>query len=627
MTTFCPSDGTDPAVLFVSGGYEKFMNLVNSSYSLAIGAAGSLGGFRVQPVAFSANFDFNEALREFVRPTRPEIDTTAFTLRLPQLPAAPANFEAGEIALTPAPEFTAQEPALNFIPRPDALNISPPRDAPVVRAPVLPEAPDLDLPPLPTLEALNLPAVPNIQLPAFTSSAPMFDIGEINETWSFSPEAYVSDLLDRVRGRIGTMLEGGTGLPAAIERALFERSRSRLDEEGTRAVQEAVDEFGARGFSEPNGMLANRIERVRQQVQNRAADLNRDITIQVHNVEIENLRFAVSQGIALETAFAGLQLEEQRLLLAAAQFQRDSAIAVLNARIAVFNARLQAYQTEAQVFAERIRGELAKAEVYRAQIEGERARGEINEQRVRVYAEQVRSVQVLAEVYRTRVQGVQAEAETNRQIIDGYRAEVEAYGERWQAYRAEWDGYRAAVDAEGRRADVYGSLVQAYGARVQAWDREQNTRFERERLRISQHDQRIRTWDAELRQALAYIQGETARVGAEAQRANAVAQLYAADGSIAQAESAAHDRSFELGLRREEAEVNTQLRAAEIRIQEAIQLLTLLQRTRETEATVLSQISASVMSAVNFSASVGSSRGQSNNCSTNYSFNGEIADA
>lgn len=627
MTTFCPSDGTDPAVLFVSGGYEKFMNLVNSSYASAMGAATSLGGFTARPVAFTASFDFNEDLRAFVRPTRPEVDTSAFTLNIPAMPAAPESFNAADVALTPAPEFTAQEPTMAFVPRPQALNIAPPRDAPTVRAPTLPEAPDLDFPDLPTLETLNIPAAPSIQLEPFTAQAPIFDIGNIDETWSFAPERYVSDLLDRVRGRVGTMLDGGTGLPAAIERALFERSRSRVDEEAGRAVQEVYDEFGARGFSQPAGQIARRVDVARQAAQNRAADINRDLTIQVHNVEIENLRFAVTQGVALETAFAGLQLEEQRLLLAAAQFQRDSAIAVLNARISVFNARLQAFQTDAQVYESRIRGELAKAEVYRAQIEGERARGEINEQRVRLYAEQVRTVQTLVEVYRTRVQAVQAEAETNRQIIDGYRAEVEAYGERWQAYRSEWDGYRAAVEAEGSRANVYGSLVQAYGTRVQAWDREQNARFDRERLRIAQHDQRLRVWDTELRRVLAVIQGEQARVGAESQRANAVAQLYAADGSIAQAESAAHDRTFELGLRREEAEVNTQLRAAEVRIQEAIQLLTLLQRTRETEATVLSQISASVMSAVNFSASVGSSRGQSNSCSTNYSFNGEIADA
>lgn len=627
MTSYCPDIIGDPAVGFVQGGYDVFMNLTNDAYREAMSAARRLSGFTVNPVTFSANFDFNGDLRQFERPSRPDLDASAFNFARPALPDAPASFDAGDVNITAAPTLTAAEPQLAFVPRPEALNIATPGDAPLVTAPTLPDEPDFTLPALPTFEALNLPAVPNIVLPTYNEAAPAFDVGDINETWSFSPESYVSEMLDRVKSRLGTMLNGGTGLPAAIEQALFERSRSRLDVDTSRAIQEAYDEFGTRGFSEPNGMLAARVERVRQDGQNRAADLNRDITIQVHNVEIENLRFSVQQGIALETAFANLQLEEQRLLLSAAQFQRESAIAVLNARISVFNARLQSYQTGAQVFAERIRGELAKAEVYRAQIDGERVRGEINEQRVRLYGEQVRTVQTLADVYRTRVQAVQAEVDTNRQIIDGYRAGVEAYGERIRAHTAEWEGYRAAVDAEGRKADVYSTMVQAFGARVQAWDREQNTKFDRERLRIQQHDQRINTWRSQLELARTELQAEQGRIGAEATRASAVSQLYSADASVAQAESAAHDRTFELGLRREEAEVNTQLRAAEVRIQESIQLLTLLSRSRETLAQVLSQISASTMSAVNFSAQVGSTRSQNNGCTTSFNFNGEIADA
>jgi hypothetical protein len=164
-------------------------------------------------------------------------------------------------------------------------------------------------------------------------------------------------------------------------------------------------------------MLATRVDRVRQEGRARTNDTNRDITIQVHNVEIENLLFSVQQGVAFEQAFASLALEQQRLLLAVAQNNRDTAIAVLNARIAVFNAKLQGYQTEAQVFEARVRAELAKAEVYRAQIDGERARGEINEQRVRLYSEQIRAVQTSAELYRTQVQAIQTEVETAVSMI------------------------------------------------------------------------------------------------------------------------------------------------------------------------------------------------------------------
>ncbi|MBT9153385.1 MAG: hypothetical protein DDT39_00042 [Firmicutes bacterium] len=423
------------------------------------------------------------------------------------------------------------------------------------------------------------------------------------------------------------MLVGGTGLPAAIEDAIYERGRARIDVEVGRAVQEIVDEFGARGFSEPQPILAARIERVRQDGQNRAAEQARDVVIQATQIEIENLRFAVQQGIALETTFANLHVEEQRLLLAAAQFIRDSSISVLNAKINLFNARLQGYQTDAQVYAERVRSEMAKAEVYRAEIEGARVRGDINQQRVALYGEQVRTVGVLADVYRTQVQAVQAEVEANTQQIEGYRAEVQAYSERWRAHVSEWEGYRAAVAAEGQRVDVYDTMARTFATRVQAWDRTQQTKFDRERLRIAQHGQSLQVWDADLRAVLAGLQAQQARVGAAAQGASAVAQIYAADASVSSAESAAHDRKFELGLARERAVVDTELQAAQARIQENIQLLTLLARARETMAQVFSQLTASTMSAVSLSANIGTSTSQSTACSTNFSFSGEIGDA
>lgn len=626
MSSYCTPPG-DLAGNIVSNGYNTFVNLAQQTYNLALQATNALGGYTIQPVTFNADFRFDEALTNFVRPTRPEIDFSKFEISVPALPNAPTRFDTGDVSFDAAPTFDVAPPELRQIQAPTTPNIVAPGDAPRFLAPVMPDAPVYDLPALPTLETLDLPPVPTIQIPLFSATRPEDDIPDFTESWSFEPQAYVSQMLDTVKSRLGQMLAGGTGLPPEIERAIFERGRARLDEEGARAVQEAYDEFGARGFTEPNGMLAARVERVRQNTRNQAAEVVRDVIIRAKDVEIENLRFAVQQGIALETVLSNLHLEEQRLLLAAAQFIRDSAVSVLNAKISLFNARLQGYQTDAQVYAERVRGELAKAEVYRAQIDGERARGEINQQRVALYSEQVRTVGVLADVYRSQVQAVQAEVEANTTQIEGYRAEVQAYSERWRAHVSEWDGYRAAVEAEGRRADVYGTMAQTFATRVQAWDRQQQTKLDRERLRIAQHGQSLQVWEADLRRVLAVLQSEQARVGAVAQGASAVAQLYGADASVASAESAANDRKFELGLQRERAIVDTELQAAQSRIQENIQLLTLLGRARETMAQVFSQLTASTMAAVNFSASVGSSTSQSSGCSTSFNFSGEIGDA
>jgi len=625
--TFCPDNSTDPAVLFVDGGYTMFTNLANKTYELATRSINDLDDFNIEPVGFNASFDFNGELTAFIRPNRPEFNTSELVYREPDaVPDAP-QYVSTDPDISVAPNADMQAPIISFGPRPDAPNIPLP-DAPQRFADlVLPDSPTLSLPELPTFEQLNLPAVPNVVLTTFNEQAPDFEGMEINENFHFTPDAYMSDLLDKIKGRVSGMMDGGTGLAPAIETALFERGRARVDEETHRAIQETHEEFATRGFSHPNGILDARLRKTRQEAANRAADHNRDITIRVADVEIENLRFAVQQGLALEGTLINLHIEEERLLLAAAQYARESAIAILNSKVTIFNARMEGYRTESQVFAERIRAELSKVELYRAQIEGERARGEINEQRARIYAEQVRGVQALVDFYRAQVGAVESQANVNKIAIDAYRAELEAYGERWRAHTSEWDGYRASVQGEGVKADVYQSMTQAFATRIGAWKDENMLRFDRERLRQSSHDQRLKAWAGGLDVFRAKIEGERSRLAAATGHIDAQTRIYASDAAIEQAASAASDRTFQLGLERARAQVDTELQAAQIAVQENISIVQILTRLREQQTQAITQLSAATMSAMNFSAGVSSSRSKGSSCSTDFNFSGEIADA
>lgn len=625
-TGLCADLSSDPAFLFVSGGYDTFVNLANQAYQLTVEQTQELNNLVIAPIPFQVNFDFEGQLAAFQRPAPPVIDNAALEFRPQGSVAAPPGFTEGSINAAPVPVQDLTPPSLVYGPSPNAPTIEAPIAPPAAPPIVLPTEPDYTLPAVPTFEQLNLPTLPDIQLPEFDGARPVFVEPPLNENWSFTPEDYASELLDDLTAQVRRMMQGGTGLPAAIEQALFDRSRERVDEETLREAQATFDEFGTRGFTEPNGILTGRLLEVRQGAQNRKAENNRDITIRVHEVEVENVRFAVTQGIALEGVLINLHQQEQALLLQAAQFQRETAIAILNARISVFNAQLTAYQTDAQVLESRIRAELAKVEVFRAQIEGERVRGEINEQRVRLYAEQVRAVNLLADFYRTRVQAVQAQVDIEKSVVDRFRAQVDAYGERWRAFGSEADAYRATVQAEGEKANVYSTLANVFNTRVNAWNTGESLKIERERLRIQSHGQQLDAWRGQLDTLLANLQAEQARLQAVATSIGAKAQIYTAQAGVEQAASAATDRSFQLGLEKERAEVDTSLKAAEIRIQENIQLTQVMVRLKETLTQVLAQLAASSMSAVNFSASVGSSKSNSRSCSTSYSWSGEIAD-
>ena len=624
-TTYCPTLSGDPAVTAVGGGYDTFMSLAPRSFDAAVEFAGKLTEFVIAPISFNADFDFTGQLAPFQRPVKPTIDANRFNFNMPPgVPDAPA-FEAREVELVNPPDYSITDPVISYGPRPDTPNVPVPVPPPAPTDLVVPDAPDYDLPPLPTLLDLNLPPPPTIDMPAFLGQRPDFIEPPIDENWSWSPQQYTSVLFDKIKAKVSAMMDGGSGLEP-IEAVLFQRGVDRIERETRRDIDTRINEFATRGFSEPNGVLGLAIDEIIQGGANRKADASREITIESYRELLLNMRFAVQQGIATEQVAVNLFLEEQRLSLQASQFMRETAIALVNVRLSVFQARMQGYQTDAQVYQTLINSQLAKVELYRAQIDGERARGEINEQRVRIYTEQVRTLNVMADFYRAQIAGVQAQADVERAVIERFKAQIDAYSARWEAYGEEFGAYRAQVEAENSKVQVHRSLVEAYSTRVQAANNINRGRLDGEELRIRQHGQQLSVFQSLLEKLRTLVTAEASRVQSEAQRAGALSQIYTAEAGVETAASAASDRSLQIGLERAKAESDTNLRAAEIAIQQNISLTQTSLEAIKTQATVLAQLAASAFSSMNFSASLSSSTSNGRSCSQSVSWTGEAPD-
>lgn len=627
VTTWCPDLSGDLAVALVDDAHSVFMQRGTQTYNTAIRALNAMDDVMMAPYEFNVSFDFDGQLTPFQRPQRPDLDEGEFAIDRPDAPGPAPGFVGQQLTFTTAPELNVTAPTLTFGPRPDApdipLPIAPPRPGDIE----MPVTPNYALPPVPTFEQLNLPSVPTVEIPEFQGERPVWVDPPFAESWSFDPQAYESVLLDRLVAAIDPMLRSEPALPDHIEAAIFQRMRSRIEVETGRNVDQAFAEFANRGFSEPPGQLAGRVAGVRQAGANQIAEAARDAAVKQFEETLENLRFAVVQGAAIEGVYAGLHQADQAVALQAATFMRESAIAVVNTRVAVFNARQQAYATDAQVLGERIRASLAVIELYKAQIEGEMAKGQINEQRVRLYEGLLRGVELMANFYRQQVEAVKVQTDVDKNVVDRFKAEVDAYDSRWRAHVAEWQGYSAGIEGESKRADLYRTLVQAHATNVDAWAAGNRLQLDGERLRIEQHGQKLRAWEGGLQRFTSLLETERARLGAVASKVDAKARMYTADAAVESAASAASDRSFELGLRGAEARVSTQLKEAEMHIAQLKGLVEQAIAIADAKMRVAAQLAASTMSAVGYSASVSSGRSKSSSCSTNFSFAGETIDA
>ncbi|GEM_PF-801007 len=625
--TGCAIQLGDPAVNMVALAYDKYTQFATEAYKLARDEISSLDGFQITPVKFNVGFNFNEDL---------------FSIKLPPAPAEPKDLtfrdpgtlpDAPSIALTPFafdPVPTAPVnplPALRNYTEPAPLSAQPPSDT-VALAPVPTSVrPTLVLPDVPVLDSLNLPTLPTITFEPFTAKKP--DISSIEaplETFAFTPEKYTSDLLNRVKTRVGSMLDGGTGLPANVAQALRDRAFSAVDAEEERATQQAVDEYAARGFSEPSGLLNKRLSMVRQNSQNERNKLSRDIHIQDQQIAIENLRFAVTEGVALESRMMEDHAEFMRVSLATAQAVQDVRIRIFDARVSLATLDLQAYQTEAQVWREQLQGKLLELEKYRAQLEGERLKGTLNEQKVRVYNAQLAGVQSLIDMYKADVQAASAVIEQNNSQIQLQRSRIEAYAERVNAYKTEWDAFRSKLESNNTRAQLYGLVEQGYATRIQAWGNAQDQKVRRSQLEIDQNKLRLDSWQTQRDKLLADLEAEKTRLTATADIYRTRLGVYETSARVQGIASDANLRKVSVGLEAERARVDTQLKNTELAINQVVELGRVIVAKLQGIAQTSTQLAASSMSAVNFSAGVHSGRSESSSCGTSFSYSGSLDD-
>ncbi|MBA4395175.1 MAG: hypothetical protein C0407_16620, partial [Desulfobacca sp.] len=154
--------------------------------------------------------------------------------------------------------------------------------------PAIPTEPNFN-----TIEYGDIPDFPDVEL----SYLPIPE-----EVINTSIERYSSTLLSELKAKLlGRIINGGTGLPEAVETAIFNRDQERallaLDE----AKARVADDWAKRGFSLPNGLLVESMNNLETEFVNKRLEVSRDISIKQAELEQTNINTAIQFSVALES--------------------------------------------------------------------------------------------------------------------------------------------------------------------------------------------------------------------------------------------------------------------------------------------------------------------------------------
>lgn len=612
---------------FVQSGWDYFRNLAGEWIELSQQTIGDLTNLDIVPISFDdADFDLTVDYGSFVRPIKPDAPTIeAITTEIPDAPTVETIEFLDPGAAPDEPDFSGLSyvaPAPPDTPVPDA-----PTDTDVALVELeIPEFDTYTLPSVPTLYDLNIPDAPDIETVEFEAERPSFDIDVPDTAFNWQETAYSSTLLTSLKEHLASMMEGGLGLPAAIEQALFDRGRGRSDILGLKRVQEVADDLASRGLVEPGGYLARRLDAARQEARAEQATLNKDITIESAKISIENVKYAIAQAGALEIALIQANGEINARALQAAKIASDIALNVFNAHVARFNLDVELYRADAEVFKQRIQASIAQAELYKAQIDGQKAIGEVNESLIRAYAAEVSTINTMADIYRAQVEAAVAKGQINTQRLEQARLRVQTYSARVEAWGKEQEGYKARVEGALGNVRVYEAMGNVYGRRVEAFRVLGDTYIERGKAQIAAQQLGYQNYAARLEGVKTLIGAQVANANVQSSLYQAQAGMYQAEGQVVAAEAAANDRTAALRVEVARARLDASLKTIEARINQNTQIYGLYVEQLKAKAQVLTQLSAATMSGVNFGASYNGSLSHGYSNSASIGWNGEMTD-
>lgn len=634
MATAAGEGPTGSAISFVDQGWGFFeAKAIEFSYQATnlINNLANIPQLAVTP--FSVSFPDVAGLTGFVRPDRPTLPSVEFTA--PAIPEAPDVSAPPTPAFTEAPAFDVEAPPTIVLPaQPGALNVAGPGAAPVVGDITIPAAPDYVLPALPAFFDIVVPSLGPLNFSTFSGTDPGEAPGLPDlSSAGFTEQAYTPKVLDDVATKVASALNSGMLLATPIEAAIFQRGRERIDRAGAKARQQIAEEFSGRGYLAPPGAMFGAMIEVEQKNQDSINDANRDQTIKLHQDAVENVKFAIVQGIALEQILIGQHSAIMDRAVQAAKLMLDTHVALYNASVAAYNAKIERFKADAAVFEAVIRAEIQRVEAFKAEVEAQKAVAGINQAMADAHSAQVRGVVGLSELYNSTVAAAKAQAEIELTKVEAYKATVLAYGEQVKAKSVEWDGYVAATNAQSNLFRSYEIGVNAFAARTNAWaegERAKNSRYETD---VRAAGLKLEAFKTRVQQVLAVLQAEEVRISAAVAQIEGLSKMYVADGTIAAAESDANTRAFQAVLAYTEAKSASELAVGQTRIQNAIAVMQSKVAAISGAASAMTQLCSSAFSGVNFNAGVNASGSESSSWSQSWSkslgwsWQGETADA
>lgn len=625
----------------VQGQINEFQHYASAAFGTALNALKDIGNsFHSAASAIGVGgsdpvYPDPETGDGYEKPTPPNLPSVTFSAPTAPTPSMGADSLralladiAQRFAALEAPTFDVDSPTIQFPSKPsNSLPTAPTDPAPLV-APTYPNAPDLNYPeaptardiPLPTLSSPNLAAITALiaALRAAKPTAPTLPdlpdfLGLVATQYTITNQQLTTFIgqcpaLANLCPRLAELLAGDSiGIPAAVAQALRDRAFAAEDRQAAQAETEALTDWRARGFTLPGGALEAKLASIRVLNRDKKAQLNRDLWIEEAKLEIENLRFALQQGIAYEGLLRDSWAKLYGIVQAIAQADIDTLVKGLEAALNLYRTQMDGWKTEFETIKDQLQAELAKLEVYKSELDAARLIGQLNQQDVDLYRAQLDALNTVVALYKTQVDAANSLLQAELAKLEDAAKRTQIYTAKIGAYEAAWRAYGIAAGEEKTKAEIYDTQTRAFAARVQAFATENEAVKAMADTEVSALKLLLEEWQVEVEQYKAELQTELGRIEALVKAGGLDLELYKAEVI---AEGGYTDwlmKGMDYTLNVSKFNTETSLKNKELAQSKELTLAKIAQDGLDAIARTGSQLAGSAMSAMNVHAQLSSS--------------------
>lgn len=498
--------------------------------------------------------------------------------------------------------FTDTPPVLN-LPDAPAVTYGVMPEVPSVRDVVVPDAPVLEDVPRPEMLALNVVTFGGVDLHEDwlegLKERPELSIAQPTPYSYTRGDAYASELLDKLKAVLSERINGGTGLPPAVEQAIWGRARDRETNIAMANQQEVMRTSEALGFPLPPGVLAAQVRSAQKAYYDKLSDFSRDVAIKQADLEQSNLREAIAAGMQLESSLMDYSYKLESLAFEDAKAAAENAVALQRAALENYQALLRAYETFASAYKTIIEGQLAKVEIYKAQLQGEQTKAEINKLKVEEFKALIDAGMAQVEIYKAQLGAAQTMVGLEEARIGAATEQIKAFVAQMNAETSKVEIYKAQLQGEQIKQQTHKTKAEIYAIQEGAKAEYSRTLAARYQALMAGN---AGEWDA----FRARVQAEGQRLDALGRQSDALLAAFRAATAVDQANAEIAVKQWEASLGQYSAQAQTAIQVAKVNTDATLTANNARMDAAKAGTQVYAQLTASAYNIVNTTASIGS---------------------